>query len=129
MAHVRSSVEAVTLDNFFPRGFRMTYFIWLIFIFSAILEVGGDAVIRKGLRGRSFAIVVIGCVMLASYGVVVNTVRWDFSKLLSVYIAVFALVSVLFGRFVFRESIPSSTWIGLIVIISGAMIVQFGNRM
>ena len=93
----------------------MTYFIWLIFIFSAILEVGGDAVIRKGLRGRSFAIV--------------NTVKWDFSKLLSVYIAVFALVSVLFGRFVFRESIPSSTWIGLIVIISGAMIVQFGNRM
>jgi drug/metabolite transporter superfamily protein YnfA len=107
----------------------MTYIIWLIFILSAILEVGGDAVIRKGLRGRSLTIVIIGCAMLGCYGVVINTVRWDFSKLLGVYVAIFALVSVLLGRFVFKESIPTATWAGLVVIISGAMIIQFGNKM
>ncbi|MCX5813181.1 MAG: hypothetical protein NT178_11650 [Proteobacteria bacterium] len=107
----------------------MTYFTWLIFILSAILEVGGDAVIRKGLRGRRLTIVVIGCVILGCYGVVVNTVKWDFSKLLGVYIAIFALVSVLFGRFVFKENIPTATWAGLVIIIGGAMIIQFGNRM
>jgi drug/metabolite transporter superfamily protein YnfA len=106
----------------------MTYLAWFIFIAAAILEVAGDAVIRKGLRGSSLVVIGIGCTLLGCYGVVVNTVRWDFSKLLGVYVAIFALVSVLFARFVFRESIPSTTWIGLAVIIGGAMIIQFGNN-
>jgi hypothetical protein len=78
---------------------------WLIFIGAAILEVGGDAVIRKGLRESGLLIIVIGCVMLGCYGLVVNMVRWDFSKLLGVYVAVFALMSILFGRFVFQEEL------------------------
>ncbi len=106
----------------------MTYLAWLIFIGAAILEVGGDAVVRKGLRGSSLIVILIGCAMLGSYGVIVNTVKWDFSKLLGVYVAIFAIISVLFGRLVFEENIPNTTWIGLIVIICGAMIIQFGNR-
>jgi len=27
----------------------MTYFAWFVFIGAAILEVGGDAIVRKGL--------------------------------------------------------------------------------
>ncbi|MGD1076564.1 MAG: hypothetical protein ABR903_10890 [Thermodesulfovibrionales bacterium] len=106
----------------------MTMLAWLIFIGAALLEVGGDAVVRKGLRGSSLKIIFIGCVMLGSYGVVVNTVKWDFSKLLGVYVAVFAIISILFGRFVFDENIPNTTWIGLIVITCGAMIIQFGEK-
>jgi drug/metabolite transporter superfamily protein YnfA len=106
----------------------MKYLVWLIFIGAAFLEVGGDAIVRKGLRGNNLAIIVIGCVMLGSYGIVVNTVKWDFSKLLGVYVAIFALISVLFGRFVFRENIPNATWLGLIIIICGALIIQFGNK-
>ncbi len=107
----------------------MTYLAWLIFVAAAVLEVGGDAVVRKGLRGSGLIVILLGCVMLGSYGVVVNTVRWDFSKLMGVYVAVFASVSVLFGYFVFGDVIPKSTWIGLFVIISGAMIIQFGSGM
>jgi drug/metabolite transporter superfamily protein YnfA len=107
----------------------MTYLPWLIFIGAAVLEVGGDAVVRKGLRGSSLIVILAGFVMLGSYGVVVNTVKWDFSKLLGVYVAIFAIISVLFGRFVFEESIPNSTWIGLAVISCGAMIIQFGPRL
>ena len=95
----------------------MTYCAWLIFIGAAILEVAGDAVVRKGLRGSDLIIILIGLVMLGCYGLVVNTLKWDFSKLLGVYVSVFALVSQLFGRFVFKEDIPVATWIGLIVII------------
>ena len=62
--------------------------------------------------------------MLGTYGVVVNMVKWDFSKLLGVYVAFFALISILFGRFVFRENIPNTTWIGLMIIICGAMMIQ-----
>ncbi len=102
---------------------------WLVFIAAAVLEVGGDAVVRKGLRGSGLAIVMIGFGMLGCYGVVVNTVKWDFSKLLGVYVAVFALTSILFGRFVFQESIPAATWVGLSVIMCGGMIIQFGDML
>jgi len=105
----------------------MTYLAWLIFIGAAILEVGGDAVVRKGLRGSSLITIMMGCVMLGFYGVVVNTVRWDFSKLLGVYVAIFAVTSILFGRFIFRETVPFSTWAGLMVIVCGALIIQFGD--
>ena len=107
----------------------MTYIAWLIFVGAAVLEVGGDAVVRKGLRGNNLMIIMIGFVVLGSYGVVVNMVKWDFSKMLGVYVAIFALISVLFGRFVFEENIPNSTWIGLMVIICGGMIIQFGSRL
>jgi drug/metabolite transporter superfamily protein YnfA len=106
----------------------MTYFAWLVFIAAAILEVGGDAVVRKGLRGSGVLVILLGAAMLGLYGVVVNTVKWDFSRLLGVYVAVFALISILFGRFVFDENIPGSTWIGLSVIICGGMIIQFGDK-
>ena len=99
---------------------------WLIFLGSALLEVGGDAVVRRGLRGANVAIIMAGGLMLAGYGLLVNTVRWDFSRLLGVYVAIFALVSVMCGRFVFGESIANSTWLGLGIIIAGGMVIQFG---
>ena len=99
---------------------------WLVFIAAAILEVGGDALIRKGLRGSGLALIVAGFVVLGCYGLVVNMVRWDFSRLLGVYVAVFAVISVLAGRVVFRENVPVSTWIGLAVIVAGGLIIQFG---
>ena len=109
------------------RAFLMPLFAWLVFCVAATLEVGGDAIIRKGLRGRSLAVVAVGLVMVALYGLVVNIVTWDFSKLLGVYVAVFALFSVLFGRFLLRESVPMSTWFGLMLIIVGGLVIQFGT--
>jgi len=100
---------------------------WLIFVVAALLEIGGDAVIRMGLRGRGLGWIALGFVILGGYGVVVNMVKWDFSRLLGVYVAVFALLSILWGRFIFKEQIPLSTWIGVSVILIGGMIIQFGH--
>ena len=99
---------------------------WLIFLAAAVLEVGGDAVVRKGLRGHLWAYVALGCLMLGTYGVVVNLVKWDFSKLLGVYVAVFATVSVLFGHFFFREEVAPTTWAGVGIIVLGGLVIQFG---
>ncbi len=99
---------------------------WLVFLGSALLEVGGDAVVRKGLHGANVVIILAGGIMLAAYGLLVNTVRWDFSRLLGVYVAIFAIVSVMCGRFVFGESVPNSTWVGLGIIVAGGMVIQFG---
>ena len=57
----------------------------------------------------------------------VNLLPIDFSKLLATYVAFFAVVSVLFGRVVFQEAVPVSTWVGLGVILVGSAIVQLGS--
>jgi small multidrug resistance family-3 protein len=106
----------------------MTIIIWLVFITAALLEVGGDAAMRRGLRGGGWLFIVAGFVILGTYGLVVNSAKsWDFSKLLGVYVAFFAVVSILCGRYLFREAIPTSTWIGLALIVAGGLVIQFGN--
>ena len=105
----------------------MTILAWLVFVAAAVLEVAGDAVIRKGLRGSVVWFILLGFLMLGCYGVVVNTVKWDFSKLLGVYVAVFAVVSILAGRLVFKETIPITTWIGLAIIVIGGAVIQAGQ--
>ena len=106
----------------------MTPLAWLIFFGAALLEVGGDAVIRRGLRGGGIFFLAAGTLMLGSYGVVVNLVKWDFSKLLGVYVGLFAAVSIFAGRYYFKELIPLSTWLGLGLIVLGGLVIQFGSR-
>ena len=101
---------------------------WIVFVLSAILEIGGDAMIRKGLRGSGVVFIAAGFLMLGSYGLIVNTVKWDFSKLLGVYIAFFAAITIVGSRVIFKESIPLSTWVGMAVIVVGGMIIQFGPQ-
>jgi small multidrug resistance family-3 protein len=107
----------------------MTSPAWLIFVAAAVLEVGGDATIRRGLHQHRPILITAGCIALGCYGLVVNTVRWDFSKLLGVYVAVFASVSVLWGRFLFKETVGATTWLGLAFIVLGGLVIQFGERL
>lgn len=93
---------------------------------AAAFEVGGDALIRKGLKGSGPALVAVGFVVLGTYGVIVNKLDLDFSSLLGAYVGLFALVSVCAGRFVFREVVPPSTWVGLAVILAGSLIIHAG---
>jgi drug/metabolite transporter superfamily protein YnfA len=105
----------------------MNLVIWLVFAAAALLEVGGDAVIRKGLRSQSAVWLLLGSAVLAAYGMFVNSIKWDFSKLLGIYVGFFATASILIGRYVFREEIPASTWCGLALIILGSLVIQFGH--
>jgi drug/metabolite transporter superfamily protein YnfA len=97
-----------------------------VMLLAAACEVGGDAMIRAGLRGRGWLLVAVGVATLGAYGVVVNLLPLDFSKLLATYVGLFAVVSVIFGRVFFHETIPFSTWLGLLVILVGSAIVQSG---
>jgi drug/metabolite transporter superfamily protein YnfA len=99
----------------------------LVFVVGAVLEVGGDALIRRGMRGGGVLLGVAGFLVLGSYGVVVNLLNADFSRVLGAYVAVFAIASVLAGRFVFDERVPRTTWLGLAVILCGSLIVHFGR--
>ena len=98
----------------------------LVLVVAALFEVGGDALIRAGLRGKGYLLVALGFVVLGSYGVVLNQIAIDFSKLLGVYVGLFAAVSILFGRFLFHEAIPTSTWLGLGIVLVGSVVIQWG---
>ena len=98
-----------------------------VFVGAAVLEVLGDALIRKGMRGSGVALVALGFVVLGSYGVVVNLLDLDFSRLLGAYVGIFAVVSVLIGRLMFKDQVPVSTWVGLAVILAGSMIIHLGR--
>jgi drug/metabolite transporter superfamily protein YnfA len=99
----------------------------LVMIVAASFEVAGDALIRKGLRGAGPALVAVGFVVLGLYGIIVNKLDLDFSRLLGAYVGFFAIVSVCTGRFVFGEVVPLSTWLGLAVILAGSMIIHLGS--
>jgi drug/metabolite transporter superfamily protein YnfA len=95
---------------------------------AAVFEVGGDALIRRGLDSRGLVLIFVGFVVLGTYGVLVNLVGLDFSRLLGAYVGWFAVISVAFGRFVFGDAIAPSTWFGLLLIAAGSGVIQFGPR-
>ena len=95
---------------------------------AALLEVGGDAAVRHGLRGAGVSAVIVGCALLAGYGLLVNSLSWDFSRLMGVYVAIFALVGVLIGHFIFREPISKSLGIGIALIVMGGLVIQKGTH-
>lgn len=100
----------------------------LLMLIAAALEVGGDAVIRRGLTQRTALLVALGFLVLGSYGVVVNLVKLDFSRLLGAYVGWFALVSVGVGRWVFGERVANTTWLGLAVLLAGSLFIQFAPQ-
>jgi drug/metabolite transporter superfamily protein YnfA len=51
----------------------------------------------KGQRGRGTFYMVAGVLTLACYGVVVNVMPWNFSRLMCAYIAVFTCCSTSVG--------------------------------
>jgi small multidrug resistance family-3 protein len=98
----------------------------VILVAAAVFEVAGDAVVRRGIRGGGVIVVLLGALMLGLYGVIVNSLGWDFSRLLGVYVALFAAVAVLAGRFVFHDAVPASTWLGLAFVVVGGLVIQYG---
>jgi hypothetical protein len=83
--------------------------------------------VRHGLRGRQGARILLGGLALACSGLVLNSVQWDFSKLLGEYFGFFVLAIILFGKFLLRETIPPSTWLELALIALGGVVIQFGG--
>jgi drug/metabolite transporter superfamily protein YnfA len=105
----------------------MQFLPWIAFVLAAVFEVGGDAVVRMGIKNHNIILMLLGAATLGGYGLIVNSVDWNFAKIFGVYVGAFALIAILFGKFLFREQIPPSTWIGLLIIIAGGLVIQFGQ--
>jgi len=98
---------------------------FLILVGAATLEVGGDALVRWGLKSGRLLGFALGAAVLFLYGLSVNLPKWDFGKLMGVYIALFFLVSQLTAVFIFHERPALPTLVGGALIVLGGLVIAF----
>ena len=89
---------------------------------AAVLEVGGDAAMRLGLRGNGRWLF-LGAGLLILYGIIVNQPAWHFNRLMGIYIAVFFVVSQLVAWVLFREAPTVSVFLGGTFIVMGGAVL------
>lgn len=95
----------------------------LLLVLAASLEVGGDALVRWGLRSPQKIGLVLGALVLFGYGLSVNLPKWDFGRLMGVYIAVFFVVSQVAALAFFHEKIQAPALVGGALIVAGGVVL------
>jgi drug/metabolite transporter superfamily protein YnfA len=104
----------------------------LILLAAALLEAGGDALVRLGLHASASSarvlFWVIGAVVLFSYGYVVNAPPWDFGRLLGIYVVFFFVVAQIISWAAFHQ--PPDRWvvIGGCFVVVGGLVMSTGSR-
>ncbi len=101
-----------------------------VLFFAAVLEAGGDALVRSGLHSpglRRVLFFLAGALVLFAYGIVVNTPSWDFGKLLGIYIALFFVVAQLVNLFAFHQKPTLPILAGGTLIILGGILISAWN--
>jgi small multidrug resistance family-3 protein len=98
---------------------------WLIV--AALLEVGGVAAMRVGLRGQAWAYL-LGAGLLSAYGLLVNQPALGFGRLLGLYIAVFFVVSQALAWAIFGERPGWGLIAGGSLIVAGGLVIQLTSR-
>ena len=99
-----------------------------ILLAAAVLEAGGDALIRNGLqtsatatRLTSFA---LGALVLFSYGYLVNKPAWTFGRLLGVYVVFFFVVAQVISWLAFNQRPTALIAIGGALIAAGGVVMS-----
>ena len=101
----------------------------MVLALAAVLEVGGDAAIRRGLLESSRGWMLAGSLALVAYGFTVNVPRSiDFGRLMGLYIVVFFVVSQLVNRLAFGGRPTAGLLLGGALIVCGGLIIQAGMR-
>jgi len=98
----------------------------LLLFLAAVLEAGGDALMRAGMRSPvplRIALLLAGAAVLFVYGYTVNAPRWDFGRLLGVYVVLFFIVAQAIAWLAFRQPPSHATLLGGAFILAGGVIV------
>jgi drug/metabolite transporter superfamily protein YnfA len=105
--------------------------IFLLFA-AAVLEAGGDALVRIGMRSAAPASRIVwmlaGALALFSYGYTVNKPDWDFGRLLGIYVVFFFVIAQFLSWIVFRHKPDPAMVIGGAFIVAGGVIISVFQR-
>ena len=94
-------------------------------IAAAILEAGGNALIRQGFMRAWWPLLVAGVATLGLYGLLVNRsgLQFDFGRLMGCYIVAFFLVSQILAVLIFHDPPSPRTLIGGTLILLGGLTI------
>jgi len=106
----------------------MTGIALLVLFLAAVLEAGGDALVRTGLEAstaaRKLGLFAAGAVVLFAYGCTVNAPRWDFGKLLGIYVVFFFVVAQAISWLGFGQKPTLPILVGGALIVAGGLVIS-----
>jgi len=106
---------------------KLTYL--LILLVAAVLEAGGDALVRHGINSGNWPMrglfFVLGALVLFAYGLTVNAPAWDFGRLLGVYVTLFFVVAQVINLVVFHMKPGLPILVGGTLIVAGGLVMTF----
>lgn len=101
----------------------------LILALAALLEAGGDALVRAGLNAgpsiQRTGYLLGGAAVLFAYGLTVNTPSWDFGRLLGVYVTLFFVAAQAINFLAFGVEPGLPIYVGGAFIIAGGLLMTF----
>jgi drug/metabolite transporter superfamily protein YnfA len=99
-----------------------------VLFLAALLEAGGDALVRSGLEAPTLPVrlgfFTVGGLVLFSYGYVVNTPTWDFGRLLGIYVVFFFVVAQFISWLTFNQAPSRGVLIGGAFVVAGGVIMS-----
>jgi len=100
----------------------------LFLLLAAVLEAGGDALMRGGRNASTllFKLLLFLCggVALCVYGYLVNRPGWDFGRSLGLYVVFFFVTAQLISWLLFHQPPGRGVLLGGAFIIAGGVIVS-----
>jgi hypothetical protein len=104
----------------------------LILAAAALLEAGGDAVVRAGLKSHVYSsrlgLFGLGAILLFAYGWVVNSPAWNFGQLLGLYVVFFFITAQLISWLAFAQPPGAAVLAGGALIVGGGVVIAlFGE--
>ena len=101
----------------------------LVFALAAFLEAFGDSFFQIGLHrsagaGRVLALA-SGVAVMTAYASLVNVPRWDFGRLIGVYVAMFFLMAQVLNKVRFGQAPDAPICAGGTLIVAGALVMAF----
>ena len=104
----------------------------IVLVCAALLEAGGDALVRRGMEHSAVSgrllWMALGGVVLFAYGYVVNAPRWEFGRLLGIYVALFFLAAQTIAWVARGERPGPAMLIGGAMIVGGGVVIWMGAR-
>jgi len=103
----------------------------LILFLAALLEAGGDAVMRTALHSTStsarIALFSLAGTLLWAYGWTVNAPDWDFGRLLGLYVVFFFVIAQAISWLGFKQPPSPPILFGGGLIVSGGLVIALAK--